>query len=69
MPPELKPLLGIVIALAILHAVLKVRARVAERNPSARAATRRGKQPIATGESSAPSEALEALRRAVERRP
>ena len=69
MPPELKPLLGIVIALAILHAVLKVRARVAERKASARAATRRGKPPIAAGDAPAPGEALEALRRAVEKRP
>lgn len=68
MPPELKPLLGIVIALAIVHAILRARARVAERTPPARAAARRRTQPFAAAEATGPDAALEALRRAVEER-
>lgn len=64
MPPELKPLLAIVIGLAIVHAVLKVRARDAGRRN--RATVPRQIQP-GPRPGGTPAEALESLRRAAER--
>jgi hypothetical protein len=67
MPPHLKPLLAIVIVMAISHTILKVRARAAAGRGRRRAATgARASGPPAVHR---PEEALAALRRAVEERP
>lgn len=60
MPPELKPLLAIVIGLALLHAVLKVRARASLRRARTRIKRSAAEGPRPGG---SPEDALAALRR------
>jgi hypothetical protein len=63
MPPELRPLLAIVIVLAIMHALLKVRAR-AQSARSPRGVRRAADPPIDTTDLAkmAPEDALARLR-------
>jgi hypothetical protein len=70
MPPELKPLLAIVIALAIAHALLRARVRRSASARRVRTATKRAIAPIEGAEHVAPAAnaALAALQRAVEER-